>query len=131
MACSRYAAACRCAERAADLLGLANRFLPGPGGIYTHQAKGKESESPLSSSWLTTLSDQAAERMTRDVGAVEPFLLQPVPEPGGRVSRPEPLQGAEPRQVDHAHVVIPEERQHGTPPAAGGRQPVNEDERFS
>jgi short-subunit dehydrogenase len=45
----------------ADLLGLVNRWvLPASGGIGTDRAKGKESQSALSPSWLTALSDQAA-----------------------------------------------------------------------
>jgi len=46
----------------ADLLGVVNRLLPAPGGIGTARAKGSESESAVSPSWLTTLSDQAAAR---------------------------------------------------------------------
>jgi NAD(P)-dependent dehydrogenase (short-subunit alcohol dehydrogenase family) len=46
----------------ADMMGLVNRLLPGPGGIGTKRAKGKESESPLAPSVLTTLSEQAARR---------------------------------------------------------------------
>jgi NAD(P)-dependent dehydrogenase (short-subunit alcohol dehydrogenase family) len=46
-----------------DILGLANTWLlPGPGGIGTSQLLGKESASPLSPSWLTTLNDRAAQR---------------------------------------------------------------------
>ena len=45
-----------------DLLGLINRVLPGPGGIGRKRAKGKDSQSELSPSWLTALSDRAAER---------------------------------------------------------------------
>jgi short-subunit dehydrogenase len=45
----------------ADLLGAINTLLPEPGGIGTERAKGSESESGLSPSWLTTLSDKAAE----------------------------------------------------------------------
>lgn len=44
----------------ADLLGLANRFLPGPGGIGRQRAPGKESQSALSPSWLTGLNERAA-----------------------------------------------------------------------
>jgi short-subunit dehydrogenase len=44
----------------ADLLGLVNRFLPGVGGIGAERRKGKESESPVAPSWLTTLGDRAA-----------------------------------------------------------------------
>lgn len=44
----------------ADLLGAVNLLLPAPGGIGTDRAKGSESESALSPSILTTLSDKAA-----------------------------------------------------------------------
>jgi NAD(P)-dependent dehydrogenase (short-subunit alcohol dehydrogenase family) len=49
-------------EAAADILALANRLLPGPGGIGRGRAKGKESESPLAPSLLTTLGEWAAQR---------------------------------------------------------------------
>jgi NAD(P)-dependent dehydrogenase (short-subunit alcohol dehydrogenase family) len=49
-------------EATADLLALANRLLPGPGGIGRRKAKGKESESALAPSILTALSDRAAQR---------------------------------------------------------------------
>jgi NAD(P)-dependent dehydrogenase (short-subunit alcohol dehydrogenase family) len=49
-------------EATADMLALANRLLPGPGGIGKRRAKGKESESALAPSILTTLSDRAALR---------------------------------------------------------------------
>jgi short-subunit dehydrogenase len=45
----------------ADILGAVNSLLPGPGGIGANRAKGKESESNLAPSWLTALSDRAAE----------------------------------------------------------------------
>jgi hypothetical protein len=45
------------------LLGLANTvLLPAPGGIGTAQRPGKQSSSQLSPSWLTALSDRAAQR---------------------------------------------------------------------
>jgi NAD(P)-dependent dehydrogenase (short-subunit alcohol dehydrogenase family) len=44
----------------ADLLGLVNRLLPRAGGIGTARAKGRESESPLSRSVLTTATRRAA-----------------------------------------------------------------------
>jgi short-subunit dehydrogenase len=44
----------------ADILGMVNGILPEAGGIGTGRAKGKESESDLAPSWLTTLSDNAA-----------------------------------------------------------------------
>ncbi len=45
----------------ADILGAVNSLLPAPGGIGSARAKGKESESNLAPSWLTALSDRAAE----------------------------------------------------------------------
>lgn len=50
-------------EVTSNLFALANKLLlPGPGGIGEREAKGKESESSLSPSWLTTLNEQAALR---------------------------------------------------------------------
>jgi NAD(P)-dependent dehydrogenase (short-subunit alcohol dehydrogenase family) len=45
-----------------DVLGLVNRLLPAPGGIGSAQRPGKQSSSQLSPSWLTALSDRAAQR---------------------------------------------------------------------
>ena len=45
-----------------EFLALVNQILPEMGGIGRHAAKGYESESRLSPSWLTTLGDQAAAR---------------------------------------------------------------------
>ena len=44
----------------ADLFGLVNRALPGPGGIGTAKVRGKESESAVSQSPLTALGRKAA-----------------------------------------------------------------------
>ncbi|HEX8284424.1 MAG TPA: SDR family NAD(P)-dependent oxidoreductase [Pyrinomonadaceae bacterium] len=49
-------------EAAADLLGVVNRLLPGPGGIGRARAKGRESESALAPSVLTALTESAARR---------------------------------------------------------------------
>lgn len=50
-------------EVTSNLFALANKLLlPTPGDIGEREAKGKESESALSPSWLTTLSEQAAVR---------------------------------------------------------------------
>ena len=46
----------------ADLLALVNRLLPGPGGIGSRRAKGKDSQSAASPSWLTVLNEKAAQR---------------------------------------------------------------------
>ena len=45
-----------------EVLGVVNRLLPAPGGIGRGTAKGHESESALSPSWLTRLGDAAAVR---------------------------------------------------------------------
>jgi hypothetical protein len=49
-------------EFTAAVLGVVNRLLPGQGGIGQGRAKGKDSESGLSPSLLTTLGDRAARR---------------------------------------------------------------------
>jgi short-subunit dehydrogenase len=50
-------------ELSAEILALVNRLLPAAsGGIGQRRAKGRESESALSPSWLTALGDKAAER---------------------------------------------------------------------
>ena len=50
-------------ELTSDVFGLANKLLlPAPGGIGTREAKGKESTSAWSPSWLTTLNERAAVR---------------------------------------------------------------------
>ncbi|MBV9211252.1 MAG: SDR family oxidoreductase [Acidobacteria bacterium] len=46
----------------ADVLGLVNRLLPAPGGIGRRRAKGKESESAISPSVLTALTEAAARK---------------------------------------------------------------------
>ncbi|HKP13890.1 MAG TPA: SDR family NAD(P)-dependent oxidoreductase [Blastocatellia bacterium] len=45
----------------ADLLGLVNQLLPESGGIGIAREKGRQSESAWSRSWLTALTDRAAE----------------------------------------------------------------------
>jgi hypothetical protein len=44
----------------ADILSGIDRLLPEPGGIDTERAKGRDSESSLTPSWLTALTDKAA-----------------------------------------------------------------------
>lgn len=44
-----------------DFLGLINRFLPSPGGIGQDVRTGKQSVSKASPSWITTLTEQAAQ----------------------------------------------------------------------
>ncbi|HZU41330.1 MAG TPA: SDR family oxidoreductase [Terriglobales bacterium] len=46
----------------ANVLGLVNRVLPGPGGIGTTRARGYESSTPVSESFLTAMNKRAAER---------------------------------------------------------------------
>jgi NAD(P)-dependent dehydrogenase (short-subunit alcohol dehydrogenase family) len=49
-------------EATADILAVVNRLLPGPGGIGRARVKGRESESSLAPSVLTTLTESAARR---------------------------------------------------------------------
>jgi NAD(P)-dependent dehydrogenase (short-subunit alcohol dehydrogenase family) len=46
----------------ADRMGMVNRVLPAPGGIGNQRAKGRDSQSRLSSSVLTILTQRAAKR---------------------------------------------------------------------
>ncbi len=55
-------------ELSADIRGLVNRLLPAAGGIGARRAKGRDSYSELSPSWLTTLGDEAAKR-NNEIGA--------------------------------------------------------------
>ena len=45
-----------------EVLSVVNRLLPAAGGIGRSRSKGRESESALSPSWLTRMSDSAAAR---------------------------------------------------------------------
>ncbi len=45
----------------ADLMGIANRVLPGPGGIGEAKRTGEESATPLTRSWLTASIQRAAQ----------------------------------------------------------------------
>lgn len=47
-------------EMSAELMSLVNRVLPGPGGIGERSAKGRDSRSSWSPSWLTRLTEEAA-----------------------------------------------------------------------
>ena len=49
-------------ELSADIRGLVNRLLPAAGGIGQRRAKGRDSQSEISPSWLTALGDEAAKR---------------------------------------------------------------------
>jgi len=49
-------------ELTAGLLSFINRLLPAAGGIGSARAKGSESQSSYSPSWLTLLGDRAARR---------------------------------------------------------------------
>jgi NAD(P)-dependent dehydrogenase (short-subunit alcohol dehydrogenase family) len=65
----------------ADLLGLVNRALPGAGGIGTGRRLGKESQSAVSESPLTTLGRRAAHELNQYA-------------PAGAESEPGPAAGA-------------------------------------
>jgi short-subunit dehydrogenase len=45
-----------------EILALTHALLPGPGGIGTAGARGSDSTSAVSPSWLTALGDEAAQR---------------------------------------------------------------------
>jgi short-subunit dehydrogenase len=60
----------------ADMLSLFNRLMPGPGGIGAGRALGKESQTPLAPSVLTTLTDQAAQR-NNEIAPEESPAAQP------------------------------------------------------
>ena len=47
-------------ELSAELMAVVNRVLPAPGGIGERSAKGRDSTSSWSPSWLTRLTDEAA-----------------------------------------------------------------------
>ena len=49
-----------------ELLGLANRFLPAPGGVGQQRVTGKESRTPVSESPLTALSREAARELHQE-----------------------------------------------------------------
>ncbi len=49
-------------EMASSALALTSRLLPGPGGMGTDKARGYESFSAMSPSWLTVLDERAARR---------------------------------------------------------------------
>jgi short-subunit dehydrogenase len=49
-------------EITSSMLALTSRLLPGPGGIGTEKARGHESFSAVSPSWLTVLDERAARR---------------------------------------------------------------------
>ena len=58
-----------------DLLGITNRLLPGPGGIGSRRLKGEDSETALSRSFLTGLTQRAARR-NNEITPVEAETVQ-------------------------------------------------------
>jgi NAD(P)-dependent dehydrogenase (short-subunit alcohol dehydrogenase family) len=66
---------------AADILGAVNRALPGPGGIGTERALGKDSTSAVSPSLLTALTEKAARENNelREPSAQRAQAAQPRP----------------------------------------------------
>ena len=55
-----------------ELLSLVNAALPGPGGIGERRARGKESESAVSRSFLTALTQRAARENNEMATRTEP-----------------------------------------------------------
>lgn len=73
-------------ELSTNLFALGNRLLPGPGGIDKERAFGKDSHSTWSPSWLTYLSDRAAQR-NNERPVTEPKLATDV-KPIGTTEEP-------------------------------------------
>ena len=65
----------------ADLAGLVNRLLPGPGGIGAGHARGFESESAAAPSMLTALTERAA-RENNEMGLRPPVAGAAAPPSG-------------------------------------------------
>lgn len=64
-------------EVTTDLMSFVNRLLPKPGGIGVQTAKGYESESSLTRSWLTSLDEEAARennQMKKEDGKPETIM---------------------------------------------------------
>ena len=64
-------------EVTTDLMSFVNRLLPEPGGIGVQTAKGYESESSLTRSWLTSLDEEAARennQMKKEDGKPETIM---------------------------------------------------------
>ncbi|MBD2073526.1 SDR family NAD(P)-dependent oxidoreductase [Phormidium sp. FACHB-592] len=108
-------------ELSTNLFGLFNQLLPKPGGMGEKRAFGKDSHSALAPSWLTYLSDRAAERNNerpvtepkgttdvKQVGAVEENLTQrsasKKPEKQLEADR---VQGLEPAIVEDEQSAFP------------------------
>lgn len=71
-----------------DLMGLVNRLLPAANGIGTRRAKGRDSQSRLSSSFLTFLTQRAA-RANNELPA-EGAIATTAPAPTGAPAAPTP-----------------------------------------
>lgn len=54
----------------ASILGLVNRFLPAPGGVGQERRLGRESETRVSQSFLTTLGQRAAQQYQRQLETI-------------------------------------------------------------
>jgi NAD(P)-dependent dehydrogenase (short-subunit alcohol dehydrogenase family) len=62
-----------------DLFGLANRLLPEAGGIGTRRARGRDSQTRLTSSFLTALTQAAARRYNQIAAPGQPDVNEPLP----------------------------------------------------
>jgi short-subunit dehydrogenase len=74
-----------------NLFSLGNRFLPKSGGIDQDRAFGKDSHSFWSPSWLTYLSDRAAQR-NNELPATEPKVTTDVKQVGTDGDRSEQVE---------------------------------------
>jgi NAD(P)-dependent dehydrogenase (short-subunit alcohol dehydrogenase family) len=65
----------------ADVLGVANRFLPKPAGSPTERRFGRDIDAPLADSFITTLGERAADKyqhraQEREKPSVHPAILR-------------------------------------------------------
>jgi short-subunit dehydrogenase len=90
-----------------NLFGFGNQFLPGPGGIGKERAFGKDSHSAWSPSWLTYLSDRAAQQ-NNERPAMEPKGATEVKQIG--VDQDRSSQPAVVENDDPARAATPESR---------------------
>lgn len=103
-----------------NLFSLANRFLPGPAGTDQERAFGKDSHSAWSPSWLTYLSNRAAER-NNEIPVAEPKGATEVRQVGANGHR-----SHKHLEADHEPSSIPVEDQQSAFPLVDPAQAPSE-----
>jgi NAD(P)-dependent dehydrogenase (short-subunit alcohol dehydrogenase family) len=82
-----------------NLFSVVNQLLPKLGGIGKERAFGKDSHSAWSPSWLTYLSDRAAQQ-NNERPAIEPKSTSTVKQVGGERERPsQPIEASDDQQL--------------------------------